>query len=123
MQHATVSATDYQSCSTDLGVIGVDTSALSEGPKVDIEFGASAVLDQQQATKHGPLLPNIGAHGIYRAITYGEIPGCDFVTVMTSKGPRLTKRIFCHPDGTLGQDSYENAKHFGFRVRLVCGLN
>jgi putative DNA primase/helicase len=69
--------------------------------------------------------PSTGVAPVDQGLTLGAAENMtppDFVTILTSKGARLTKRIFRHPNGRLWQHPYENAKHFAFQARSVGSL-
>ena len=50
-------------------------------------------------------------------------PGPDFVTILTSRGPRLTKRWYLGPGGDPQCEEYGKAKHFDFTEKPITGLD
>jgi hypothetical protein len=64
-----------------------------------------------------------GSHITFTTATPAVPPACDFVTILTSKGPLLTKQWHRDRSGNLQCENYEHAKHFKVEQKPIAGVD
>jgi hypothetical protein len=69
------------------------------------------------------LLPPIAGGRATVDVKTETLPSLDFVTVLTSKGPRLTKRWYRGGDGEPQCEDYQNAKRFKVEKKPIASLD